>query len=176
MFDKYSYKTKLIALGVIFVLLFLASYKRSLSLSLGLVDEIERLDQQMQMAENANFEINELRLELKELNQTIGQENLNSDQVQQKILDEVSDFAESENIRIHGISETHQYATNDFDVFSNETIVEGDFISILKLINLFENNIEYSRIASCSMYSEKDFKTKKIQLYAKLYLQHFKKK
>lgn len=176
MFDKYTYKTKLIALGVVFILLLLASYKRSFSLSFGLQDEISRLDKQLELAQNANYEINQLRLELNQLNQTIGQENLNSDLVQQKILDEVSDYSENENIRIHGISETHQYATNDFDVFSNETIVEGDFISILKLINQFENNVEFSRIASCALYSEKDFKTKKIQLYAKLYLQHFKKK
>ena len=176
MFEKYSYKTKLIALAVIFVLLFLAAYKRSFSLTFGLIDEVERLEKQLDLAQNANYEINQLKLDLNELNQAIGKENLDADLVQQRILDEISDYSNTANIRIYGISETHKYSTSDFEVFSNETIVEGDFISILKLIHSFENEIEYARVASCEFYTEKNFKTKKKQLYAKLYLQHFKKK
>lgn len=176
MFEKYSYRTKLIALGIIFVLLLIVAYKRSFSLTLSSIQEIERLDLQLQNAEKAGFEINQLKLEINKINKVIGKENLSADQVQQLLLDRITDFSDQENIKLHGIEETHYFNTKDFEIYSSQMVVEGDFVSVLKLLYDLEKNVDYARVASTEFFVEENYRGKKKQLYAKILVQNFKKK
>ncbi len=173
MFDKYTFKQKNKVLLIIFVLLMLASYKRSFVLTLLALDEIEKQELNIEKIKTSDYEIGLLNQSIKELNQTIGKSNLKPDKVQQKILKEISILSQKNDVNLESIEETHIYKTVDFSIYSNILILEGDYKNLVKSIYNLELNFEYARLINVQLYKEKNISTKKIKLYAKILFQHY---
>lgn len=173
MFDKYSFKQKNRALLVIFILLALASYKRSFVLTIIAKDEIEQQELNLSKIKNSETSLQQLMYSISVLDRTIGKSNLQPDKIQQELLNALAIHSKKHDVSLESIEETHTYRNVDFSVLSNEVILEGRFNNLTKLIYDLELNFEYARLINVEFYKKKILSTKKTKLYAKILFQHY---
>ena len=171
MFDKYSFKIKNRALLVIFILLALASYKRSFVLSILANEEIARQKTNMANIDNSEYNLQKLLQSVSVLDKTIGESNLKPDRIQQEIFNSIS--SNNHNVIVESIEETHVYKTIDFSILSNEVILQGRFNDLTETIYDLETNFKFARLINVEFYKRKQISTKTTKLYAKILFQHY---
>jgi len=152
----------------------MASYQRSFVLTLTAQDELETQETQLEAALHANSDIQMLRVQIAQLDKSIGKSDMEPDKVQQRLLANISDFSESHQTKLDLLEKTHSFQTVDFNIYSNLIAVEGNFGAILSLAHHMENNFDYARLTNISLYKETDHSLKKTTLYGKFLFQHFK--
>ena len=171
MFDKYSFKIKNRALLAIFILLALASYKRSFVLSLLAKEEIVRQEGSLANIDNSEYNLQKLLQSVAILDKTIGESNLKPDKIQQEILKTIS--SNNHHVNVESIEETHVYKNVDFSILSNELILEGRFNDLTETIYDLETNFKFARLINVEFYRKKQLSTKTTKLYAKILFQHY---
>jgi len=176
MFDRFTYKQKNYGLLVLFVLMIMVSYKRSFSLTLSALSEIERLETQKREVVHAQSDLESLQIQLIQLNRNIGKADLDPDKVQQEILRTIAWYSEEHEVMLEQLEATHNFETVDFNIFSNLVSVKGTFNGILELAYYVENSFDYARLVNVSIYKKQNPITKKTNLYGKLLFQHYRQK
>ena len=83
MFDRFTYKQKNYGLLVLFVLMLIVSYKRSLVLTLNAMEELKNQELQLASAATAQESIEMFRISIAHLNKNIGRSDLEPDKVNQ---------------------------------------------------------------------------------------------
>ncbi|MBD3639225.1 MAG: hypothetical protein HUJ25_17850 [Crocinitomicaceae bacterium] len=174
MFDRFTYKQKNYGLLVVFILLAMVSYKRSLSLTFNAFNELDNQAQQLESTKHVNEDIETLRIQIAQLNKNIGKSDIQPDLVHQEILGEISEFSDKNDVNLEKLEETHAFKTVDFTIYSNLIMVEGSFNGILSLIYHMENHFQYARLTNVDVYKEKELQKKKEKLYGKLLFQHYR--
>lgn len=174
MFDRFSYKQKNYGLLALCIILTIVSYKRSFSLTLLALNEIEQQNSRMESTFSADNDLLVLTTEITQLNKNIGKSNVDPNTVQKKIIESIT--KNKKEVQLEKIVTTHNFETVDFNIFSNQIILTGNFNSILDYIYTVENQFDYARLASFELYTDKDFNTKKTKLYGKLLFQNYKQK
>jgi len=173
MFDKYTFKQKNKVLLLIFILLALASYKRSFVLSLLAKEEIKLQDDNLSKVNSSESNLQQLVYSISILDKTIGKSNLKPDKIQQEILNSLAILSNKYNVNLESIDETHIHKNVDFSILSNEVILEGRFNNLTQLIYDLELNFEFARLINVEFYKKKISSTKKTKLYAKILFQHY---
>ncbi|MBL7897105.1 MAG: hypothetical protein JNJ99_01130 [Crocinitomicaceae bacterium] len=174
MFDRFTYKQKNYGLLVLFVLMLIVSYKRSLVLTLNAMEELKNQELQLASAATAQESIEMFRISIAHLNKNIGRSDLEPDKVNQEILGAISDFSLNHQVHLQKLESTHIFQTVDFTIYSNQISVEGNFNGILSLVYFMENEFEYARLTNLHFYTQIDLSTKNKKLYAKLLFQHYR--
>jgi hypothetical protein len=174
MFDRFTYRQKNYALLVIFILLAMVSYKRSISLTLGAMSELENQERQKLSTLSVQDDIESLRIQIVQLNKNIGKSDIEPDLVNQQILSEISAFSKMNQVNLERLEETHSFKTVDFTIYSNLIAVEGSFNGILSLCYHMENKFEYARLTNVEFAKEVEQSTKNEKLYGKLLFQHYR--
>lgn len=174
MFDRFTYKQKNYGLLVVFVLLAMVSYKRSLSLTFNALTELENQEEQLESTKHVNEDIETLRIQITQLNNNIGKSDIQPDLVHQEILGEISEFSDKNEVNLEKLEETHAFKTVDFTIYSNLIMVEGSFNGILSLVYHMENYFEYARLTNINVFKENELQNKREKLYGKLLFQHYR--
>jgi len=173
MFENLTYKQKFLALLAIAVLLGLAAYKRSFKLTIDAYNEYHELSEQLYEIKSSSSTVQELDTEIRFLDNLLGKENMESVLVQQEILNFVTN--KSTGVNVFDVAEVHEASDNKFIIHTNQLIIEGSFEELLKIIYEFEKKFPYSRVVNTSFFKKKDFKTRRIKLYAKIIFQNYEK-
>ena len=174
MFDRFTYKQKNYALLGVFVLLCLVSYKRSFSLTLNAQAEIAEQESQLATTDHVQSDIEALHVQINQLNRNIGKSDIAPEKVSQEILAEISTFSKANTVELVQLEQTHSFQTVDFDIFSNQILVEGNYNGIMSLSHHMENNFEYARLTNVELYTEQNHHSKSKKLYGKLLFQHYR--
>lgn len=174
MFENIHYKQKRIIILVIFLLLFVATYKKVFKQTFNTVNYYYKLKNQKVDSVSLKNNITNLKLKISEYDRILGN-NVKIDLLQQDILSYASAEADSNKINIISLDKQHVFSANGINVYSNFLEIEGQYNAILKTIYSFENKFNKSKINSINLYVKKDYKRKKNKLYAKLLFQNFKK-
>jgi hypothetical protein len=93
---------------------------------------------------------------------------------QQLILSLVSSFCAKNNLVLQELPKTKSYSENDILVETNYLVIEGDFIRLLRLLNMLEQNKDAGRVSSSRFQAKKNLKSKKIELTLTIYIQNIK--
>ncbi|MDP2684155.1 MAG: hypothetical protein Q8P20_03795 [bacterium] len=168
-----SYKKKLIGLLIVFFLLGIGTYKRSIALTIDAYRERKELKQKLNLIKNNSNTIERLESEIKFFNGLIGEDNFEPQIVQQEILNFVSNTSSS--ARIQNIDEIHSAIEKNYLIYTNFITLTGAFNDLLAIIYDFEKNFPVSKIVSIEFFQNKNFETKKTNLYAKIIFQNYKK-
>ena len=171
MFENLTYKQRFVALLAIGVLLGFAAYKRSFKLTLDAYDEYSTLSGKLNEIKSSSNTIQELDAEIRYFDNLLGKENMESVLVQQEILNFVTN--KSNSVTVVDLSEVHEVTDNEFVIDTNQLTLEGDFEKLLKMVYEFEKEFPYSRVVNTSFFKKKDFKTKRVKLYAKIIFQNY---
>jgi len=173
MFENLTYKQKFLGLIAISVLLGLAAYKRSFKLTIDAYNEYNELREKLHEIKSSSNTIHELDAEILYFDNLLGKENMESVLVQQEILNFVTN--KSVAVSVFELAEVHEASDKEFVIHTNQLTIEGGFEALLKMVYEFEKEFPYSRVVNTSFFKKKDFKTRRIKLYAKIIFQNYEK-
>lgn len=169
-FEQYSYKFKVKALAVIFILLLCAAYKRSFSKLISSFNEYSEIKSKNSKLKSATVDIDVLKGELKKINKIIGEETVDKEKIQQDIIG----FAiKHKNTSIFDLKAIHKFKDDDFVIYTNQLDLTGDLNDLLELAYDFEKNFPSSKVSSMKFYTLNKENNKSTILHLKLIFQNY---
>ena len=175
MLERFTYKQRNMGLVVITIFMCFIIYQRSIKKTLLLVDDCHKMEQQITSAKASSGMIGQLQREIKHYDQLIGDAEKSSNEIQQDLMDSISNYCKRNNMIITEIPEAHSYSENSYMSITNQVNIEGDFVNLLKLTYNLEQQFSGAKPLSVKYYSRKNTRTKKTKLYATIYFQNIKK-
>lgn len=169
-FEKYTYKTKVKALAVLFVLLSYTSYKRSFTSLISLIRENKELNEKANKVNNKPNDINNLNDQLMLLDRMIGGEVNNKEEIQHNIINFISRY--SQDISIYNLDQMHEFEDSNYKIYTNQVDVTGEINHLLKLSYDFEKNFSSSKLISVNFYTQKE-NNKTDVLHLKMIFQNY---
>lgn len=169
----YNKKVKLLAIGVV-VMLFL-SYYFSFRKSINSYSEYRDYKNQLENIQTAPAEISDVEQQLATIERSVGMNPDTSTDFQKILLEKVSGYCQQNNVVLREFPQTIYFNNQDFEVETNQVVVEGSFVKIITLVYNLEQKFRLGKIVSLRFASQKDYKTGSIKLFATLYFQNFKK-
>ncbi len=171
MFKNLTYKRKFFAILVGFLLLFMASYKKTFKHTLNAKKELSLVKEKLSNNENSLNDLYTLKNEISSLNKTIGGQTLNPELVQQKLLDFIS--KNEYNATIVSIEDVHLFSDSRFLIYSNQIELEGSYHDLVHMLYEIEKHFKNSRVVSTQLYSKKNYRTNTKNLFLKIILQNY---
>lgn len=175
MFKNLTYKQKNRFLLIGIVLLAFLAYRMAFRNTISVYDEINSLEEQMKLADNAPQKAAGLQTRLEGMDQLLGRSQRSDTSVQQTLLGVVTDYCQKNSIILREFPRTIRKTEGEYQIETNFFIVEGGFIKLLELVYLLEQKNRTGKVASLNFISKKDFKTKVLNLTATIYVQNVKK-
>lgn len=131
---------------------------------------------QIDFAKNIPEKTVQLKSEIEAIDKTLLNSQQNETNVQQNLLSIVTMYCKENTIVLREFPQMIQTSGNEFLIETNAFKIEGSFIKLLQLLYILEQKRRIGKIASVSFLTKTDFKTKKPELTATVYLQHVSKK
>ena len=169
MFNNLTYKQKFMVVVGLFILLFLACYKKTFKHTIVAKEELALVEKKLSNVDNTNSNLFRLKNDIKILDNLIGGNTTNPEKVQQELLSFISDLG----INITAIEDVHIYEDDKFIIYSNQIQLEGNYKELINTLYAIEKQFKNSRIASANFFSKKNYRTNKSNLYLKLILQNY---
>lgn len=173
MFNNFTYKQKFLALVVLAILLGFTAYKRSFRLTIdayrnykGAAEKLRKINNSWQRAKSVENEVDYL-------DNLIGRKAMDADIVQQEILTKLSEIENS--MELVKLERVHKANNEYFNIYTNQLVLSGRFDQLLRGTYSFEKDFEFSRLVCLNFYSEKELRTRRLKLYARLIFQNYEK-
>ena len=173
MFDKLSHKQKFLALLGVCLLLLIAGYIRSYSGAIQSVSAYKSAKKQLVNSEQLNAELAELTAINAKLDAQIGNQQMDAVLVQNAVVEFIAE--QKGKTQLTEVTPMHSYSDAYFSRYSNKITLSGSFNDLLATIYAFEREFSASRISHVSMYTKKNFKTRKNELFTDLLFQHYER-
>ncbi|WNM19458.1 hypothetical protein [Flavobacterium capsici] len=170
MFNQYTFKTKVKFLGILFLMLSVASYRRSFSNLIDLYKENSMLTEKKSTMNSQSSNIYVLQKDVKDLDKLIGKIGVEKENIQQKIID--FSVKNGKKLEINSIQTIHESRQNDYLVYTYQIDLTGNYNNLLELTYEFEKKFEYSKIVSTKFYTENKNNKKEI-LHLNLIFQNY---
>jgi len=157
------YYLLLIALPIVLLII----YKLTISNTLELKDNINQVQEDIDRSSLAPMNISILNKELQHLMVVIEKK----DRISKKSLfGEITGYCSSKKLRVRSYPLEHKISNNKYSCNTSVISIEGRFVDLLKMLNVFEREKAYTiRSISFDKYKDRLLKTEKLQL--KLYIQ-----
>lgn len=167
--NELSYTNRLKVLPLIIILAGVLVYSLTLSKTIALSQEVDRLQNELNQVSMAPVQIQKLKQELADLNSKIG--NHSGDISQEGIFRSLSQYCTSHNLMIREFPVFHKYANKDHEVRSFQLEIEGGFHNLLKLVYHLEQKIYLGKIASLHFEKKRNRRSRREYLSLKITLQ-----
>lgn len=171
MAKSFTYKQKFFGVLLGIVLLLLASYKKTYKHLFAASEQVGLLDHKLLNVENSYNEVYVLKNEISSLDNIIGGQSNTPEDVQQQILNFVSNS--NYDVDISLIEDTHLFSDKEFLVYTNSIEIEGTYFDLTKLLYDIERKFDVSKIISAELFSVKDYRNNSKRLYLKLIFQNY---
>lgn len=134
-------------------------------------------DMQDEVANNidAPVEIQELKIKLAKIEQLIGDSTHTSgEDIHQLLLESVTNYCQQNGIILNDFPKPFEKAENGYITHTAKVTVEGDFITLLKLVYFLEKKYEVGKVVAVDFEANKNLRTRKRELQSIIYLQNVK--
>lgn len=131
---------------------------------------------QIALAVNAPLKAKLLEQELTQINEKIGNQNINGRNTEQALLDLITHYCQNHNLNLREFPQAQLAKQDDLFIETNQFVVEGGFSSLLNMVYLLEQKQKLGKIAGVRYQLKKDIQTKEMALTATVYLQNIKHK
>ncbi|TBN11960.1 hypothetical protein [Hyunsoonleella pacifica] len=149
----------------------MASYKKTFKHTLHAKRELNTVEKNLSNNENLLFSLAYIKDEISYLNKIIGGQTSNPQLVQQNLLDFISQNEQT--IDIVTIEDVHLFSDNDFLIYSNQIVLEGNYKDLIFGLYNIEKRFKDSRVASARFFSKKNYRTNSKKLFLKIILQNY---
>ena len=175
MFENIPYNKKVIGLIIITIMLSIAAYKRSFSLTLSAYNQMNDLHDRLAYIHASNEDYSTIDQEIRVLDDLIGKKGIDPERVQQELLNFVS-INHNNKVSIVDVAKIHESTNKDFLIYTNQLTLKGNYQDLLEVIASFETDFDYSRLVSIAFEKKKNYKNKINILNANLIFQNYEKK
>lgn len=169
---KLTYKQKNKLLIAVIILFTWVAWSVSFKETVSLYNECTDMEDRLRLAADAPQKIKEIELKLAEIKHFSDQNADTELSTQQQILNTLTAYCRTTGTVLKEFPQTSVKEQNGLTIETNVFVTEGNFINLLKLIYLLEQKEHIGQTASVEFISKKDFKTQRIGLTAKVYLQN----
>jgi hypothetical protein len=169
-FKQLTYKKKNRILLICAVLMLICIYKLAVSETISCYSECGQLEEQVRQLENIPGQIQELQKKIR----TTEIQAIEGPGKQKELLEVVSSYCEKNELVLREFPRTEKETKENLEVETSRFTVQGEFLSLLRLVYELEQKDRIGRIASVNYHLEKDQKTKVISLCADVYVQRIK--
>jgi hypothetical protein len=158
------------------VLMLYISYQLSFKKAYNSYSEYCDLKNQFDSIQSAPAEIKNVEKQLADIELAVGMSPDTSSNFQKLLLEKVSKYCQNNNLVLKEFPKTIFCSNSDFEIETNQIVVEGTFLNILNLLYELEKGFRMGKLVSVRFNTLKDYKTGINNLLANLYFQNFKKK
>ena len=161
-----TYRQKNIAIAAGFVLILVLFYFLTISKVIKLGHSIDQLKQQEKLAVNAPANIIEYQRQLEKLDNQIAAYLVDTSDGEQHLLELISTFCQNNKLILTAFPKPDIQEKENIKVYTRTVSIQGDFISLLKLLYHLEYEKKVGRMASVQFksYLQKRTKRKKLNL------------
>lgn len=175
MLKSLSYSKKNKYLWIIATIFTIICYNFTLKKTIALVEEVSSLNKVISLAKNASENRENLQQQLRSIENQIGNSQNDSINIQQSILNLVTNYCFKNDLVLQEFPGALRQMEKSIVVETNYFTVRGDFIKLLRLVNLLEHHVEIGKVTSSHFQSKRNSKTQKMELTVTVYIQNFKK-
>ena len=172
---RFTYKQKLIIFPILTLLLGIIIYKYTIKKTLDLKTQIQVLDKNISLLDNATFKINALKKNIKEINNSLGNYSLSETHTHKRVFSHINNYCIKHGLTIKRFPEIHKFNAHNYRTHTNEIEIKGNFKGLLKLQYQIENNFNIGKLSSVQYIKTKDNKTNTYSLTANFIIQNFTK-
>ncbi|HET6227835.1 MAG TPA: hypothetical protein VFF27_16240, partial [Bacteroidia bacterium] len=130
----------------------------------------------MEQAANAPEMAAQLEKELIHMDAKIGNHHTKNPNVDEALLSLITDYCQSHHAVLREFPETTYAEDGELEVETNQFMIGGNFATLINLVYLLEQKYNLGKVIAVNYQLKKDFKTKELQLTARVFLQNIKKK
>lgn len=167
---SYQQKNKVLAIGGV-VFLFIV-YQLAISKSFELYSQNSLLEEKLTAAKMSYKSKEELDTKEAKLDGHLSSFFVDSLSHQEYLLETISTYCHQHKILIKEIPARTEYREDNFEVGTHRIVLEGSFISLLKMVYLLEQKSKMGRVSSVSFSLKYDTKRKREVLSLILYIQN----
>ncbi len=153
----------------------LISYRFAIKKTLDLGVKIEKLEKDKALLDNAEAQIQGLKMEEHYLDSILRSNDLSIENTfQQTLLIKVAQFVEKHQLKLIASNEPHSFVADGANLLTYEVEVQGSFRNLM----LFAYDMEQQRLAKLSslqFMKKRNYRTRRNYLVCKLILQRFSK-
>ncbi len=167
MFKQLSYKHKYFLLLAILVLAAIVTYSLAIKRTIVTIGEHRDLLHKTELLKDAPEQIADISMQLQQMEQLLA--NKEPLDLEQMLLEQITDFSQQYNLTLMEFPKTNISSYQDYGIYINKMVVEGNFKNILQFIYNMEQQRKVGKIASVQFKTTKDIRTKQMYLYAYIY-------
>lgn len=175
MIKKLTYKQQLLYTligGFIFSIII---YNVALSNTISLVVKNSDFEAQISKSQDAPEQIQFAKQKIKRIEQLVGTNNDYSElDIHQVLLEAVTSYVQKNGLILKDFPQPFIGIENGYITKTAQLTVEGDFISLLKLIYFLENDYNVGKVVAVDFKTSKELRTRKRKLNTTIYLQNVK--
>ncbi len=166
-------KNKNILLVIGFVIILVLCYKLAISNTLALKIQHNTLKQQDLLFKNAPKQLSLLKQKQNHYNGLLKKYQLDGSSLQNNLLKTINTYANANNLKVVSFLEPHAIKNEDLVIKTYQFTVEGNYNAILKLVHKLEQDTKFGEIKNLHFEKQKNFRTGKHYLQAKMVLKSF---
>jgi len=174
MLNKLTYRKKIYLLLTGFVVFLFIAYSLSIKSTFELASQCSVYEEQLEFVKDAPLKIAALQKEIDIKEQILGRSNA-GDEFQENLLKQITGFCQKNQLILREYPQVHNYIQQEYNIETNEIVIEGQFIKLLKLLYALEQEYKLGKVVSAKFMSKKDFKTNQMKLTLTIYVQNIKK-
>jgi len=176
MFKNKTYRQRfqIYALGA--CLLLAIMYQFSFSKTLAEVGTCHLLEKKLASIVHAPRQIKEIQLELDRFSKSLNFYGENSERFHEHLLNIVSSYCSKNSVQLVEFPRQHSFNENDIEIATSQFTVQGEFVPMLRLIYLLEQQQPAGRICNLRFFKNKNNKTKRMQLFMHVMVQNITSK
>ena len=166
-------KNKNIALVIGFIIILILCYKLAISNTVMLKNQFNELKQQEVLFKNAPKQLSLLKQKQNHYNGLLKKHQLDGSSIQNNLLKTINSYSKTNGLKVIEFLEPHNTIKEDIVIKTYRFTLEGNYNAILGLIHKLEQDTKFGEIKSLYFKKEKNYRTGKHFLQAKIFLRSF---
>lgn len=171
MFKNLTYKHKYQLLLATAVLFLIIVYAFGIRKTIDQYIEYKKLKVNYDEAEQAPQYLAAIKSEIDQLNKLTNTLGSNGERDQPVLLEVITDFSKVSDLIIRDFPQTIEKNVEDYIIEQNKIVVAGDFLSVIKLVYLLEQERGMGQVVSADFKMTLDKATKKRYLQTTIFIQ-----
>lgn len=163
-----SPKYRFYGLLTAFIFLWLFAYQFSIKETIGQIGLYQQNKQNLEQAATAPQQIKEYQTQLQQLNANQLYQSYN----RANLFEQVNTFCRNNDLSLSNFSPEAIQRQGEFQVFTNQIVVRGKYVDMLKLAYTLEFEQSLGHLAAAKFERKKDLRSRKIYLEGALFLQN----
>ncbi len=175
MLNNLSNKHKSIVLFIGMLFAIISTYNLAFEKTLDLKSQCSKITGKLNHLENAPRHINEITAQIENIDHRVGKNKQFVD-AEELLLEKAGRLCQQEDVIFKEFPGNHTVTNKEYQLVSYSLILQGEFISLLKILYELEQDFPYGKIAAVHFFTEKDVRTGKKELNMKMIIQSIKLK